>query len=380
MRTPRGRRRSTMCWPIPNGGSACRRTSFSACRERRSRPLTLPLAVPPFVAGEAGAVARAERDRRQPDLHMGEIVAVRDREQARAEFPHPVGGELAELALGDGQRLPPDPGRGLAKAELRIEGGEAVIGLRRIEIEIARPVAPADAAEIALQRRIGRGQLAIMMGEDGVVIRDGPQIGRELALQRRDVEARPQVPEQVRAIFGRGRAGQRQADEWIAALDRRRRINGRDEEDLRRRGRRRGESERGKHGRSRPLQNRPSGYAHLTLRRKALVNALSLLGKPGRGNERARRAGGSARPGTYMPATLLSTLGVVGGGGAVVAALPALFVSAGGGGSGAMATDSTALASLPGVSMLTLSTISFAALLAAGALRLQPDTARAAPA
>src|SRR6476661_7862022 len=121
-----------MCCATPNGGSACRPTNCWACPER----LTLLLAHPPFVAGEGGAVARRERDRGQPDLRAGEAVAVGDRDQAAPELAHPVGGELAELALGDCQRLLPDPRGGLAEAELGIARGEAIIGPRRIEVEL----------------------------------------------------------------------------------------------------------------------------------------------------------------------------------------------------------------------------------------------------
>src|SRR3546814_10694410 len=59
-----------------------------------------------------------------------------------------------------------------------------------------------------------------MMGEDAVIIVDRAQKGRELALQRGDVEAGAQVPEQAGAKFlGRG-AGNGEADQRIAALDR----------------------------------------------------------------------------------------------------------------------------------------------------------------
>ena len=59
-----------------------------------------------------------------------------------------------------------------------------------------------------------------MMGEDAVIIGHGAQEGRELALQRGDVEAGAEVPEQIGAIFGGRGAGQWQADQRIAGVDR----------------------------------------------------------------------------------------------------------------------------------------------------------------
>jgi hypothetical protein len=82
-----------------------------------------------------------------------------------------------------------------------------------------------------------------MVGEDAVIIVDRAQERRELALQRRDVEAGAKVPEQVSAIFGGRGSGDRQADQRIAAFDRPGPEIGLGQEDLSRR--RRGGSERG---------------------------------------------------------------------------------------------------------------------------------------
>jgi hypothetical protein len=58
-----------------------------------------------------------------------------------------------------------------------------------------------------------------MMGEDRVVIVDGTQIRRELALERGDIEPGAQVPQQRGALLGWGCPRDRNADESVAGIE-----------------------------------------------------------------------------------------------------------------------------------------------------------------
>src|SRR3546814_14200448 len=125
-----------------------------------------------------------------------------------------VGGSDLEDVAGELRRH-------LAEAEWRLQRRGIIVRHGRIIVETLLPFLGAvGSLEIVTQRLIGIGQLLRMMGEDAVIIVDRAQKGRELALQRGDVEAGAQVPEQAGAKFlGRG-AGTGEADKRIAALDR----------------------------------------------------------------------------------------------------------------------------------------------------------------
>src|SRR5690606_13983090 len=143
-----------------------------------------PAALAAFASAQAWAIGRRQRDRREADRHAEEMIGVVMRRQAVAELPQSLGRDRVELALAAGERVLGDVRRGLAEAELRLHRREAVIGLGRIEIELARPLARAGgAAEIAFERLVGAIELARMLGEDRIVIVDRAQIGRELALE-----------------------------------------------------------------------------------------------------------------------------------------------------------------------------------------------------
>ena len=142
--------------------------------------------------------------------------------EAAPELPHPRRRGLEELALALQQRFLGDVRRGLAEAELRLQRRPIIVGDRRIIVErlLALGGAALHALEIIVHGRVGLGQLLGVVRQQAVIIVDRAQIGRELALQCGDVEARAQVPEQVRAIFGRRCARDRQADDRVAAVDR----------------------------------------------------------------------------------------------------------------------------------------------------------------